>query len=66
MAHTVKMKKHSGATKRFKKVGSGEIKFSRSGRRHLMTGKTAKTKRQLRRPGHACPGDARRVAAFLA
>jgi large subunit ribosomal protein L35 len=62
----VKMKTLTGAKKRFKRVGSGKIKFSCSGRRHLMTGKTAKTKRQLRRGAYATPGDANRLAQVLA
>lgn len=62
----IKMKTHSGASKRFKRVGNGKIKFSCSGRRHLMTGKSAKTKRQLRRGGYAIPGDAQRFDQVMA
>lgn len=43
-----KMKTHSGAAKRFKKLKSGKIKLTRAGRRHLLTKKSASRKRSLR------------------
>jgi large subunit ribosomal protein L35 len=43
-----KMKSHSGAKKRFKKLKSGLIKYSHADRRHIMTKKTPKRKRDLR------------------
>ncbi|MGB8468406.1 MAG: 50S ribosomal protein L35 [Candidatus Babeliales bacterium] len=43
-----KMKTHSGAKKRFKKLKSGLIKFSKTNRRHLLTKKSRKRKRNLR------------------
>jgi len=43
-----KMKTHSGASKRFKKLKSGKIKMTRAGRRHLLTKKSAHRKRSLR------------------
>jgi large subunit ribosomal protein L35 len=36
-----KVKTHSGASKRFKKLKSGLIKMTRAGRRHLLTKKSA-------------------------
>lgn len=45
-----KMKTHSGAKKRFKKLKSGKFKAARPFRRHLLTKKTAKRKRGLRSP----------------
>jgi large subunit ribosomal protein L35 len=45
-------KTHSGAKKRFKKLKSGLVKFSHTGRRHLLTKKSSKRKRQLRRGGY--------------
>ncbi|MES3629261.1 MAG: 50S ribosomal protein L35 [Longimonas sp.] len=44
-----KMKSHSGARKRFKKTGSGKVKRKKAGRRHILTKKSPKTKRQLRK-----------------
>ncbi len=46
-----KMKTHSASKKRFKKIGSGsELKVKKSGayKRHLLTKKSAKRKRNLR------------------
>jgi len=42
-----KLKAHSGASKRFKKTGSG-FKRKRMNKRHILTKKTTKRKRQLR------------------
>ncbi|HZW61889.1 MAG TPA: 50S ribosomal protein L35 [Candidatus Babeliales bacterium] len=44
-----KMKTSSSGKKRFKKLASGKIKRSRAFRRHLMTSKSRKNKRQLRK-----------------
>lgn len=46
-----KMKTHSGAKKRFKKRKSGSIKVTKAFHRHLMTGKSAKMKRNSRKSG---------------
>lgn len=43
-----KMKTHSGAKKRFKKLKSGLIKYAKTNRRHLLTKKSRKRKRTLR------------------
>jgi large subunit ribosomal protein L35 len=43
-----KMKSHKGAAKRFKKTGSGKIKRAKAFKRHILTKKSAKTKRNLR------------------
>lgn len=43
-----KMKTKSGAKKRFKVLGSGKIKRSQAFKRHILTKKTTKSKRQLR------------------
>ncbi len=48
MAKKVKVKTHSGAKKRFKKLKSGLIKAASPFRRNLLTKKTAKKKRQMR------------------
>lgn len=44
-----KMKSNSGAKKRFKKTGSGKIKRKKAYRSHILTKKSSKTKRQLRK-----------------
>jgi large subunit ribosomal protein L35 len=43
-----KMKTKSGAAKRFKIRGSGSVKRSQAFKRHILTKKTTKNKRQLR------------------
>ncbi|MGH8751271.1 MAG: 50S ribosomal protein L35 [Burkholderiales bacterium] len=43
-----KMKTKRGAKKRFKVRGSGNIKRSQAFKRHILTKKTTKNKRQLR------------------
>ena len=44
-----KLKIHSGASKRFKKTGSGKIVHHQGGHRHLSTKKSPKRKRHLRK-----------------
>jgi large subunit ribosomal protein L35 len=46
-----KMKTHSGAKKRFRLTGSGDVKYKHSGARHILTKKTTKRKRNLRQNG---------------
>jgi large subunit ribosomal protein L35 len=43
-----KMKTKSGAKKRFRVRGSGSVKRSQAFKRHILTKKSTKTKRQLR------------------
>ncbi len=60
-----KMKTNSAAKKRFKKVGNGKIKRSKAYRRHLLTKKSSKTKRKLRKSGFICKQDAKNMAKLL-
>jgi large subunit ribosomal protein L35 len=46
-----KVKTKSAAKKRFKKLGSGKIKMGHAFRRHLLTKKSSKRKRHLRKAG---------------
>ena len=46
-----KMKTRKAVAARFKVTGSGKLKLNRPGRRHILTKKTPKRKRQLARPG---------------
>jgi large subunit ribosomal protein L35 len=43
-----KLKTHRGAAKRFKKTGGGGFKCKHAFTRHILTKKSAKSKRQLR------------------
>jgi large subunit ribosomal protein L35 len=44
-----KMKSHKGARKRFKVTGSGKVRRRRAFKSHILTKKSAKRKRRLRR-----------------
>ncbi|MFW6415611.1 MAG: 50S ribosomal protein L35 [Thermodesulfobacteriota bacterium] len=44
-----KIKTHRGAAKRFKKTGSGKIKRNQAFHSHLLTNKSKKRKRNLRK-----------------
>ncbi|MCR5595453.1 MAG: 50S ribosomal protein L35 [Lachnospiraceae bacterium] len=48
-----KMKTSRAAAKRFTKTGSGKLKRNKAYRRHILTKKTTKNKRQLRHPAMA-------------
>jgi large subunit ribosomal protein L35 len=54
-----KIKTHTGAKKRFKVTKNGKIKRAHVGRRHILTKKSTKRKRGLRKAGFA---DATNVA----
>jgi large subunit ribosomal protein L35 len=60
-----KMKTHRGAAKRFKKTGSGKIVRSRSNKQHILTKKSPKRKRQLRKSALVDPVDAKRLKQLL-
>ena len=60
-----KMKSNSGATKRFRKTGTGAFKRGQSHRRHILTKKSTKRKRHLRSPSHVNERDAGAVARML-
>jgi len=59
-----KLKIHSGASKRFKKTGSG-LKRKRSGKSHILTKRTTKNKRQLRGTVPLSKSDQDKVARML-
>jgi large subunit ribosomal protein L35 len=60
-----KMKTKRGAAKRFKVTGSGKVKRARGYRRHILTTKSPKRKRQLRHGALVAPADERAVKALL-
>jgi large subunit ribosomal protein L35 len=45
-----KMKTHKGSKKRFRVTASGKVKRRQAGKKHLLSHKTGKRKRQLREP----------------
>ena len=60
-----KMKTRKSAAKRFKLTGSGKLRRSKAFGRHLMTSKSSKRKRNLRRSGTASETDMRKIRAMM-
>jgi large subunit ribosomal protein L35 len=60
-----KMKTHRGAAKRFKKTGSGKFVRSRSNKQHILTKKSAKRKRKLRKDTLVASVDEKRLKQML-
>ncbi len=60
-----KMKTNSAAKKRFKKVGKGKVKRAKAYRRHLLTKKSTKRKRGLRKIGYISKQDVKNVLKLL-
>ncbi|MBX2801198.1 MAG: 50S ribosomal protein L35 [Myxococcales bacterium] len=60
-----KMKTHRGAAKRFRKTGSGRIRFKRAYLRHNLSSQQTSTKRKLRKPGYLDPVDQPAVDRLL-
>lgn len=65
MASGPKMKTKRAAAKRFSKTGSGRIKRNASKRRHILTTKRRKLKRQLRKDKYVAPVDESSVRRML-
>jgi large subunit ribosomal protein L35 len=60
-----KIKTNRGAAKRFKRTGGGGFKCGQSHRRHILTKKSTKRKRQLRAAATIHPSDVRMVARMM-
>ena len=61
-----KMKTHKGAAKRFKTTGTGKVKRMKAFKSHILTKKTSKRKRHLRRPDViATNGETKRIKRLL-
>jgi len=61
-----KMKSHKGARKRFSVTGSGKVRRRRAFKSHILTKKSAKRKRRLRRGALiATRGEAKRIKRLL-
>lgn len=60
-----KMRTRSLAKKRFSRTGTGKIKHAKAFRRHLLSKKSAKTKRNLRRKNYLFSGDKRKFNCLL-
>ncbi|MCK4240792.1 MAG: 50S ribosomal protein L35 [Candidatus Atribacteria bacterium] len=60
-----KMKTHRSSAKRFKITKSGKILRSKAYKSHILTKKTTKRKRNLRKSTEVSSADAKRVKALL-
>ena len=56
-----KAKTHKGVSKRMKVRPSGKVSYKKPGAGHLMSGKSGKRCRGLRRPGTAPPAVAAKI-----
>jgi len=60
-----KMKTHRGAAKRFDLTGSGKIKMKHAFKSHILTKKSAKRIRNLRKASVMSSSDAQRVIKLI-
>jgi large subunit ribosomal protein L35 len=60
-----KLKTHRGAAKRFKKTATGKFKRASAFKRHILTGKTTKSKRQMRGTEDVADQDVARLRRML-
>jgi large subunit ribosomal protein L35 len=61
-----KMKTHKGAKKRFSVTSKGKVRRLKAYKSHILTKKTSKRKRQLRRPTTVkTTGDSKRMRRLL-
>jgi len=60
-----KLKTHKGAKKRFKITKNKKVIYSKAYRGHILTKKSAKRKRNLRKPGQISPADRMRIKRMM-
>ncbi len=60
-----KMKTHRGAAKRFKLTATGKIVRRKGYKSHILTKKSPKRKRNLRKPGLVSETEARNIKRLL-
>ncbi len=60
-----KMKSNRGAAKTFKKTGSGKVKRNKAFKSHILTKKSPKTKRGLRKATLVSDADLKRVKTMI-
>jgi large subunit ribosomal protein L35 len=60
-----KQKTHKGAAKRFKVTASGKVRRNQAMRSHILTKKTTKRKRHLRKSVEVSPAFARTLKEML-
>ena len=60
-----KMKTRKSAAKRYSVTGSGKIKYKKQGLRHILTKKSPKRKRALRKTGILSPEETKKARKLL-
>ena len=60
-----KLKTHRGAAKRFKLTGRGKVRRRQALKNHILTKKTRKRKRQLRKSAAVSPAFAKAVRRMI-
>jgi large subunit ribosomal protein L35 len=60
-----KMKTHRGAAKRFRRTASGKLKRSQSNKQHILTKKSSRRKRRLRKSALVHPADEKRLKQLV-
>jgi large subunit ribosomal protein L35 len=60
-----KLKTHKGAAKRFKITGSGKIRRAKAFKSHILTTKSTKRKRHLRKGDVVSDGDRANIRGML-
>ncbi|MFL0269816.1 50S ribosomal protein L35 [Candidatus Clostridium radicumherbarum] len=60
-----KMKTHRGAAKRFKKTGSGKLKRANAFKSHILTKKSSKRKRNLRKTSYVAVAQEKAMKKLL-
>ncbi len=56
-----KMKTRKAAAKRYRVTGSGKIRYKKQGLRHILSKKSTKRKRSLRKTGVLSPAEEKRA-----
>jgi len=60
-----KMKTNKSAAKRFRLTKTGKVKHGRAGKGHILTKKSRKRKRKLKRQGYAFSTEAKTIRRLL-
>ncbi len=60
-----KLKSNRAAMKRFRKTGTGKVRRNKAFKSHILTKKTTKRKRALRKASLVHPADMKRVRRML-
>jgi large subunit ribosomal protein L35 len=60
-----KMKSNRGAAKTFRKTASGKVKRNKAYKSHILTSKSRKRKRNLRKPTLVSKSEAKKISIMI-